>query len=141
MTIEATRQADNILPPRRSLILAITVDATARAYDLSGITMGGSSYLTGQQGQRVYLTMQADGASMYYHFSSSSATTLDNTAVIAAAGTIAYANTYGAKLESGTSIDLRIDRITDRYLVLKCASGATGTIRIWASSQPSASAQ
>lgn len=139
MTIEATRQADNILPPRRSGIIALAIDSTARAYDLSVITMGGSTFSSTQKGQRVYLTLQADGGAVYFHLSSASATTLSDTATIAAGGTIAYANTYGAKIESGGSMDIRIDRLDDRYLVVKTASG-TATLRFWASSQPSMSA-
>lgn len=138
MTIEATRQADNILPPRRSAIIALAIDSTARAYDMSVLTLAGNTFSSTQKGVRLYLTMQADGGAVYFQLSSSNSATLSDTASITAGSALAFANTYGAKIESGGSVDVRIDRLDDRYLVVKTASG-TATLRFWASSQPSAS--
>lgn len=132
MTHIAEHQAANILPPRRGAVLAIAVDTTARAYDITTIDLG--DVYKAAHGDEVYLTLQADGAKVYYHFKETTGGTgLDNTAAVAAGGTIAFADTYGAFVGDGERVQERITRNLDKFLVVKTASG-TATLRIWASS-------
>lgn len=135
---EATRHANNVLPPREGKIIALTLDATARAYDLKVLELGGASYKTDLKGQRVYLTMQAETADCFFLFCSDGTTSLNQATAIAAGSALAYNDAYCARLPANTAIDVHIDKDTDRYLVVK--GSAAGVLRFWASSQVSASA-
>lgn len=117
-------------PPRRSAVLAITLDATARAYDLSALDFGGFATSGGRRNQ-VFITIFADGADIFFYFAADNTVTLDTTA-IAAGGAVAYSNVHAAKIASGQSLRMRISRDADKFLHVK-GSGA-GTMRIWASS-------
>jgi len=137
MSSEAARQALNVVPPRRGGIIAITTDTTARPYDLTGLALG-KAYGSGDNSganSGVYVTMQAQTANVFYQLSSATASDLDETAAIAAAGTAAFANTHGALLVAGDTVQFRIIRTTDKFLILKGA--AAGIVRLWASSEPS----
>lgn len=130
---ESGRQALNIVPPRRGAVCAITVDTTARSYDISALDLG-KAYDSQNADGGVYITMQAESTTVYFYFCDTSAVGLDETAAVAAGGTAAFANTYGAMLPQSACIDTRIVRAQDKYLVVKGA--AAGKIRLWASSQP-----
>lgn len=128
-TIAEEHVAD-VSPPRRSAVLAITLDATARAYDLTALDIGGFSPSGGRRNE-VFVTIFADGADIFFYFAADNTVTLDTTA-IAAGGAVAYSNVYAAKIATGTSLRMRIARDKDKFLHVK-GSGA-GTMRIWASS-------
>ena len=128
----AQDQAADTCPPRRGAVLALTVDATARAYDLTALDLGGYAASGGRRNE-VFLTLFADGGDVYYQLASVATASLDDTAVIAAAGTLAYANTYAMKLPSGAAQSFRINRNVDKYLQVKTSSG-TATLRFFASS-------
>lgn len=131
-------QYAELRPPRRGLVLAITTDTTGRAYDLSALDIGndGTPPLSpGDQPRTVLLFMQADTNDVYFHFSPDSTVTLDNTAAVAAGAAAVYSTTYGALLRVGTLAAFRINRQTDRYLVIKAATA--GVIRVWAASADS----
>jgi hypothetical protein len=130
-------QAAYVSPPRRGEIIALTVDTTARAYDLSALSLAGFTP-EGDSRMRaeVWLTLEADGADLYFQLSDGSSTALDPATVIAAGGALAYSNAYGAKLKDGIPKECRIDRSRDTHIVLRTSSG-TATIRFWASSNPS----
>jgi hypothetical protein len=126
-------QASNVRPPRRGAVITLTVDSTARAYDLSVLTLGGGKPSADGSGARnVYLTLQSN-ADLFYHFSDTNSAVLDDTATLSVGSTLAFANTYGAKLVSGQDVPVRLDRGVDKYIVLKTNSG-TATLRFWASS-------
>lgn len=139
----AEHQYAEIAPPRRGAVLAIEVDSTARAYDMVSLALGG---FTPQKAQReqshVVLWMQAETNDVYFYFAEGEvgtvATTdvddIDNTAKVAAGGSLAFANTYAAVIKAGNApIRVRIDRGVDRFLVLKAAS-TSGLLRVWAGS-------
>lgn len=128
-------QAANVRPPRRGACIALTVDSTARAYDLTGLTFGGGKPSEDGSGARnVFLTLQAETADVYFHLSSTNSADINQATVIAAGGTLAFANTSCAVLKYGTDgTPVRLDRGVDKYLVVKTSAG-TATLRIWASS-------
>ncbi len=135
MSGHAQHQAANIAPPRRGAVIALGVDTTARPYDISALALGGyTPHNANNRQEYVFLTLQADGGDVYFHFASATASDLDNAAAIAAGGAIAFANTYGAKIPVNTEQTLRIDRTQDKFLIIETASG-TATLRFWASSE------
>lgn len=137
MSEEATRQSDNIVPPRTKVWVQL-VDSTSRVYDLTAQNLGttyDASHTT-----YVFLTIQADGADIYYCFDNVNSRTLDETAATAAGGAPSFPTTACLKCPDGQERSYRIQRNLDLYLYLKTSTG-TGRARIYASSQPSASAK
>lgn len=133
----AELQVAEVLPPRRGAVWALAVDSTARNYDLSALAIDGlAPNGPGDRPRTVAIWMQADTNDVFFHFSPTAQTDLDNTAAQAASSAAAaYATTYGAMLKAGNLPQcFRIMRTTDRYLVVKTASTG-GTLRIWAASQ------
>ncbi len=135
MESESVRQAANITPPRRGACLVITIDATAQAYDLQTIALGKAYNEDDSYTDAVFITLQAQTADVYYHFSESNSADIDETAAVSAGGALAFANTYSPVLVAGTEKDFRIVRAQDRYLVVK--GSAAGKLRLYASSTPS----
>jgi hypothetical protein len=134
MGTAAEEQAANVQPPRRGAVLAISVDTTARPYDLSSLDLGGiTPEADHKRRHETWVTLQADGGDVYYYFSSATASNLDNTAAVAAGGTPAYATTHGAKIKQDDRHEVRIDRSRDVFLIVKTSTG-TATLRFWASS-------
>lgn len=132
MTQEATRQADNVVPPRKGACAAIVLDATSRSYDLSLVDLG-AAY---SRGGELYIRLFSETATTYFFMSPANSGTVDETAAVAAAGTMAFTANACSIIPAGTEREIRINRTTDRYLFVK-GSGA-GYLRISASSQPSA---
>ena len=131
----ATEQASNIAPPRRGAVIALGVDATARPYDLNELAFGGFTPKGANNQQSfVYLTLEADGGDVFYYFTDATHSDLDDGAEITAGSTMAFANTYCAKIKEDSLHEVRINRGVDRWLVVKCSSG-TATLRFWASSE------
>jgi len=133
MTYEVTRQSDKILPAEDGGVLVITVDATSRSYDLSLVALG-TTWGAGHDGQAFfYVTMSADGGAVYYTFSST-AKTVDDTAALAAGGTVAGFTANGCDvIFSGTKEQVYIWRQGDKFLNIKTASGGA-KLRIHVSS-------
>ncbi len=129
-------QSNDIVAPRRGAVIALTSDATARPYDLSLITLGGSAFRTGQNDQ-IFVTLLASTAVIYHQFSPTTQNDLSSVAAISAGGALAYANTYGPPLPSLLPVAYRLCRVTDRWLILQ----GVGIVYIWASSPPNASAR
>jgi hypothetical protein len=130
----AESQAANVTPPRRGAVVAIIADATARSYDLTTLALGGLPWKL-NQADWIYLTLQADGGRIYFHFRPDAGADL-NDATIGAAGTpIAFTNAACAMVPDGGAFALRIQRNTDRYLVMKTSTGVA-TLRLHASSDP-----
>lgn len=127
--------AARVLPPRRGAVVALTVDTTVRPYALGSLALAGyTPEAAAHQREEVYLTLQADGAKVYYYFASATASDLANGTTIAAGGTLAYGNAYCAVIPDGTSAQVCIDRSQDKFLIIQTASG-TATLRIYASSE------
>ncbi len=127
---------DECDPPRRGSVWVVTVDSTARAYDLSKVALGGfTPEATQKKRAEVYLWLQAETNDVYFYFSSATASDLSDTAAQAATSAdLAFANTYGAILEAGNPpLKLRINRALDKFLILKAAS-TSGVLRMWAAS-------
>ncbi len=119
----------------------LAVDATSRPYNIALLPLGGQATVNtvNPGNDHVFVTMHADGGDIYYFFDSATAT-VDDTAKItagtaASATSMSAATTACAKLLSGTSIDLRINRRDDKWLVVK-TSTSTAILRMYASSQP-----
>lgn len=135
MSTYHVEQAANFVPPRRGAVLALAVDATARPYDMGSLAIGGFTPDAGfARKSEVIITLQARGARVFFQTSSATASDLDDTAAVAAGGTLAFANTYGAWIEDGQALSLTFNRKLDRFLIVKTASG-TATLSIWGSSE------
>jgi hypothetical protein len=131
MSIE---QWANAVPPRKGACLALTLDATARAYSLTSLKLGGFTPAAANvQSIYVYLQRQADGADCYVQFASDNTVTLNDATAIAAGDPLAFANTYCQKIPDGSTVGVRIDRKLDTHMHVK-GSGA-GTLRINATSE------
>lgn len=139
-----TQQANNITPPRVGQIIALNVDATSRGYDLTALLWNGVPANKSGLEDYFYLSMQCETNDVFYAFDGQAvgADAIDDTQATAAGGTPAL-DTPGAlvhaqcaRLISGLpEVPVRINRGIDKTLILKCASGKTAIIRIWASSQ------
>ena len=133
MTDVTQRQAMNVVPPRRGSVLVLTLDTTDRPYDISGLAFGKAQDAADADGG-LYLTLFAETANCYYYFHSATASDLDETSAVSAGGTAAFADAACAMIMAGTSVDVRIVREVDKFLVVK--GSAAGKLRIWASSHP-----
>lgn len=139
----AIQQIQECRPPRRGEVIALTVDSTARAYDLLQVALAGFTPQNAQREQSsVVLWMQAETNNVYFYFASGEAgavattdvNNIDNTATVAAGGSLAFANTYAGVIVAGAlPLQIRIDRSVDRFLVVKAAS-TSGVLRFWAAS-------
>ena len=115
----------NAVPPRKGAEVTIAVDSTGRAYNISKLALGGYTP-NGENVRSVYCNLQltADGGDVYIQFDSTNTVTLDDTAAHAA-GTelVVFANTYCAKIPSGATVPVRIDRKIDKYMHIKTSTG------------------
>jgi hypothetical protein len=131
---EATRQSDNITQPVAGYVMAIVLDATSRAYNLSSIALQFFPGLTTNGKESIYLTLRAEDADAYYVFSSATGT-VDETAAMAAAGTPAFTANACDVIPAGGRDDVRWNRAQYPWLLVK--GSAAGVLRIRASSEPS----
>lgn len=127
--------ANIIVPARKSANIVITLDTTARVYDLRSLILGRlvAPDPTLVNGDKVMIRLKARTADCYYHFDSANTVTLDKTAALAAGGTaIDGTNTYGDVIFAGSFEDVTIDRSVDKYLHVQ--GSAAGFLHIRASS-------
>lgn len=135
-------QYTELRPPRRGLVMAIAVDSTARPYDLGALDIGNDGQPPDGPSDRprfVNLWMQAETNDVYFHFSDATHNDLADTGKVTAGSTTtpAYDPTYGAVLKAGNPpVYFRLNRTTDRWLIVKAASTA-GVLRFWAESSDS----
>lgn len=138
MGTTAEVQAAAILPPRRGAVWAVTVDSTARAYDLSALALGGSAApeAAGTRSKHIVLFLQAETNDVYFYFDSATGNSLaDGTTQAATAAAVAMATAHAAILEAGNPpLRVRIDRSVDKFIQLKAAS-TSGVLRMWAASE------
>lgn len=134
MSTQSVDMASSVLPPQQ--VWAQAVDVTSRAYDISAaaLTPTGDSFTPGMA-QRVYITIQADGAAVYCALDTASRTIAHGTAV-AAGETPAYADAHCCVIPDGQERSFLVKRSVHKYLMLKTASG-TATARIYFSSPAS----
>lgn len=134
---EAGRQADNIRPPRKTEVLALGVDVTARCYDLEGLTMGGKTYnVAAGVRDAIYFTLEAELADVYYYFGSASVTiTMSAASVISPGSALAYDAKYCMRVPQNDTRDVRIERSVDKFLYVVVSAGSA-ILRMYASSQP-----
>ncbi len=145
MSFKATAQSDDIVPPRRYVASTISgvwvqaVDSTARSYAISALPLGGKPIVNTGQIDHVYVTLLCETADVYFAFGAATAATLDDTAVNAAGvallASTAMLPTMPFRLVRDIPMSFRIQRSVDSFLQLKCASGSTATLRVYASSQ------
>jgi hypothetical protein len=124
-------------PPRKGAVWAVTVDSTARAYDISKAALGGfTPEATQSRRAEVYLYLQAETNDVFFYFHSATDTALSDTAAQAAtAADLGFVATHCAILEAGSApLKVRINRAVDKFLVVKAASTA-GVLRMWAGSE------
>jgi hypothetical protein len=128
-------QSAELRPPRRGEVIALAIDATARAYDMNSLNLGGDSVVVDTDRPRtVVMWFQAETADVYVHFSSSNNANLDPATVVSAGSALAFANAHGSVLKYGAqAVGYRINRTQDRYLVVRTSTG-TATLRFWAAS-------
>lgn len=124
------------LPPRRGAVKAITVDSTARSYNITTLPLGGNTPDgAASTPTEVDVWFQATTNDVFIYFTETSGTSnLDDTAAIAAgAATLtAFETTHAAVIEAGESpVCFRLNRAVDKHMVVKAAS-TSGVLRFWA---------
>jgi len=129
MSYQSSLLADRITPPND--VWAQTLDTTSRAYDITVLSVHGHAFVAGQP-DRVWVTIQADGADVYFAFDDASRTIAEGTAV-AAGGTPAFADTSCCVVPDGQERSYEITRNRHKFLMLK--GSAAGTARIYFSSE------
>lgn len=137
MASVAEEQIASLTPPRRLAVWAVAVDSTARAYDLSKITIGGyTPEASGKKRANVVLYLQAETNDVYFYFDSATGSALANaTTQSAAAADVLMDTAHCAVLKAGNPpIQVRIDRTIDKFIQVKAASTA-GVLRMWACSE------
>lgn len=151
----SVNQSSNIRPPRVGQIIALAVDATSRGYDISQLKWNGVPIQKIAQHNHFFLSIQCETNDVYFAFDQAAAglNSIDDTSAIAAAGTmvtpaitsVSAAPDYIPTLTAAAPpahlvgglppIDVRIDHLVDKTLIVKCAAGKTATLRMWPSSQ------
>lgn len=131
-----TAQVSATLPPRKGAVCNLTLDAVARAYDISLLPLGGfTPDAAGNRDVRTVLYLEAVGATCYLYFNPTTDATLDDAANQAAASAVlAFGATHAAVIAIGTGKHYIINRAVDKFLIVK-GSGA-GQLRIHAGSEP-----
>lgn len=129
MSIQASALADRITPPND--VWAQAVDGTSRPYDITVLTVNGRTY-NASEPDRVWVSIRAQGADIYFAFDDASRT-LNESTVIAAGGTPAYADGHCYVVPDGQECQYEITRNKHKFLMLK--GSAAGTARIYFSSE------
>lgn len=149
-------QSSNVVPPRivKNLtsvqggtpapigqVVALTIDATSRGYDISQLLWQGQKQGNAGDVDAFYLSFQAESNDVYFLFDSDAAGTnsIDDSLAIAAGTALSLTTGTSfppAKIIAGLPpVDVRIERAVDKTLIVKCASGKSAILRFWPSSQ------
>ncbi len=137
---DVERQGWNVLPPRRSMGFALTVDATARVYDLNVLDWGGTPYRKGEVGQELFLRFHnqtTSAVSLFFRTQSVDTADMNDATVISVGAALSLQATFCEELPPGAFAEVRIDRNEDKYLSVKTAS-STATLRVSLASQQNA---
>lgn len=116
------------------------VDASARAYDITGLGMGSTTPGGGhvEQGE-VHVTLQAEGGDLYYYFDKVTGSNLNPGMEIAAGGSAAYQDGMCAKLvEALPPQRVCINRNTDQFIQVRAVGPGACQLRMWVSSDSGA---
>lgn len=131
---QAQNQDSDIQPARKGQGVAVTVDTTARAYDLTVLPWNTIVYLPSRQVD-LFLDLRNEGTNpIYYYFAPNSTVTLNEATVVAAGGTLALDATVPNLIPAGQMISVRCSRTEDPFIHVK-STGGTSTLRIFPSSQ------
>lgn len=132
-TQAALVQSGRARPPRRGEVIALSVDSTARKYDLTTLDLDG---MDPSDSEWVHVALQADGDAIYYQFADATLTgapELDPAATISAGDPLGYDNAYGVMLANGSVHEVAIQRSIDTQLVVVTSSAAI--LRLFAASK------
>lgn len=123
MSGESERQAATISPPQASTTPATGNTAIATSTSSATIDLGSYPQFFGR-----YVALQADGGKIYVTFDDDSTGSIDETVTGA---TVAAGTTEAVPwaIPDGTTLNVRLERTTHRYLHTKAAAG-TPTLRI-----------
>src|SRR5882762_3273209 len=134
---EAVSQDANIQPPRRGQVVALTVDATPRAYALTGLTLNAQKFQQNSN-EHLFLTLRNDNATtnLYYLFSDVISAALDPTLAVAAGSPLAFSDAYGDFIPPSSAVNVRIQRGIDKFLIVRTGTG-TAILRLYPSSESS----
>jgi hypothetical protein len=151
MTSNIQDQDGYIIPPRVGFVVCQAVDSTSRGYDMTALNFQDEDPLilskNSSKQNYIWVDMEAITADIYFAFDSAAVgtnTILDTTTNTAGTAWTAPGWTPPASantsypcghIAAGTIRPVRVDRQTDRTLILKCASGSTATLRMTPSSQ------
>lgn len=134
---EAVSQDSNMQPPREGQLLALTVDATGRGYDLSVLTINSQKFQANVD-EAVFLTLRNDSTTtnLYYKFAltQGAAAALDPAVTLAAGSPLAFTTTSCEFIPPSSAINHRIHRPTDKFLGVRTSSGTT-VLRLYPSSE------
>lgn len=134
MTSQEVSDSAFVSAPKAGKCITITVDSTSRSYDLGSLDWGqGANGGTGKQ----YYNLDASTNDVFFFFAADTSQTLVDTATIAVSGTAAFTAGACPRLIKDVPKDVYADRVSERYLYLKTASGAA-TVRIYLSSPAAA---
>lgn len=130
-------QFQNPRPPRISQGFQLTVDGTARIYDLTGLNWGEEAMRLGEIGQSLFLTLHAETNGVYFRFrDTASGSTMVPSTYIVAGGTLSLQAEFAQHLPTGAFLDCRIERTVDRYLEVMREGSSDATLRVNLSSNP-----
>lgn len=123
MANEADRQAQNISPPMASATPAVGVTAIATSTASATVDFNDYPAFFGR-----YVALQADGGKIYVVFDDDATGSINEATT---GSTLATGTTEAIPwpIPDGTTLNVRIERTTHRYLHIKAASG-TPTLRI-----------
>lgn len=128
--MSAESQYANVHPPVEGKIIAVTLDATSRRYDLGALALGDAGV---ERGGTMFLTLIST-VLFYYKFHDANAGTADETSADAAAAPLTFQALAVALAPANTPIRVRVNRKSHRYLIVKASAGI---LRIWVSSDAS----
>lgn len=127
--MSAQNRACNVRPPEQGKIVAVTLDATSRVYDLGALALGGENV---ERGGTMALRLISDG-DFHYKFGPTNSMTVDPTAADAAGAALTFQANAAVLAPANVPVDIvSWNRIDHRYLAVK---GGTTVLRIWVSSE------
>lgn len=140
MDSESQRLVANIQAARRGQGVAVTVDTTARAYDLTVLSWNGQGWKA-YADEALYLDLQNDGANpIYFYFSPTNTVDLVDSTIQAAGSTLALVNAVPKILRAAQDAPVELERDIDKFLIVKSTTGTT-VLRIFPSSKSTPQAQ
>ena len=121
------------VPPTADEGIAVAVDTTARAYDLTTLQLGGYKPDKSNGLAKVApVNLHAEGGDIYIRFASDNvAAGMIPTAIVAVGGTLAPNAGWCARIPSGSTVPADIIRSKHKFVHIMTSTG-TATLRMWA---------